>query len=155
MRLLKTLTIITIILFLISCGFFDSDDLNDKYIDGNISIELNAGKSNEPGNIEITSSIEDTILLQSVNINECLFEYYSIDGMKYSEELEKWIEGEINISCDLFVPPLILLPMESKSIEIIPILPENEYTMHMYYSVDHSPDFEPFTEVRLGLRIND
>ena len=75
--------------------------------------------------------------------------------MRYSDELEKWIEGEVTISCDLYVPPLILLPMETKTIDIIPMLPKNEYTVHMYYAVDNSPDFEPYTEVELNFRIRD
>ncbi len=155
MRLLRRGALFSIMLIVFSCGLIDPDALNDKYSDANIIIELNAGTTQEPGNIEITSSIADTIRLRSLNINECSFAYFSIAGMRYSDELEKWIKGEITISCDLSVPPLILLPMETKTIEIIPVLPENEYTMHMYYAVDNSPDFGPYTQVELGFRIKD
>ncbi len=155
MRLFKTYALFSVALIVFSCGLFDSDTLNNKYSDGNITIEITSGTPQEPGIIEITSSIEDTILLRSLNIDVCYFAYFTIEGMRYSEELEKWIEGEITASCDLDVPPLILLPMETKSIVIIPILPEDEYTMHMYYAVDNSPDFEPYTEVELSFRIKD
>ena len=157
MRLLRTFTLISITLFIVSsCSLFDSDTLNNKYSDENITIEIISGTSQKPGNIEVASSTTDTIRICSENINECSFAYFSIEGMLYSDELGKWVKGEISISCDLYIPPLILLPMETKTIEIMPVLPKNEYTVHMmYYAVDNSPDFEPYTEVELGFRIKD
>ena len=155
MSLIKASVLLAISLIVFSCGIFEPETIKSIYRDVNITIKVSGGTPQDPGNIEITSTIDDTIRIHATHIDVCTFANYTIEGMRYSTDIEKWIRGEVSAGCDLYVPPLTILPKETSTISILPILPVDKYTMHMFYYVDSSLVYEPYTEVELDFEIKD